>query len=125
MNEPVCNTVLIVDDDEDIRDTVAELLRAEGYAVATAGNGEEAIAYLRANQTPCLMLLDLMMPVMDGWSVLATLQGDNGLAPALPVVVMSAAGQRALRTVETAAATLAKPVGVDLLLDTVKRCCSG
>ncbi len=110
MNQADGQIVLVVEDDEDIRETVAELLRAEGYSVATAGNGAEAIAYLRTNRKPCLMILDLMMPVMDGWAVLATLRDDPELAPALPVVVMSAA------------ATLAKPVAVDVLLDTVRRC---
>jgi CheY-like chemotaxis protein len=59
--------ILIVEDNADLRDSLAELLQYEGYEVARAANGQEALRYLRECPPPCLILLDLMMPVMNGW----------------------------------------------------------
>src|SRR5215510_8699670 len=59
--------VLVVDDDQDIRDALCELLRDEGYEAIAVANGEEALTYLKGGNLPCVILLDLMMPVMDGW----------------------------------------------------------
>jgi CheY-like chemotaxis protein len=82
--------VLLVEDDDDIRDVVAELLRDEGYIVHEVADGEEALAYLyQEGRDPCLILLDLMMPRVDGWQVLSRLRAQDRLI-ALPVVVMSA-----------------------------------
>ena len=84
--------VIIVDDDVDIRETVAEALEDEGYSVKAAANGKEALELLRTEPPPCLILLDLMMPVMDGHQFRAAQQSDPAWA-AIPVVVMSAGGQ--------------------------------
>ena len=63
-----CGGILVVDDDPDIRDSLREVLEDEGYEVACVGNGREALDHLKtANPRPCVILLDLMMPVMDGW----------------------------------------------------------
>lgn len=108
-------TVLVVDDDAEIRETLMALLEQEGYVVVGAANGEEALAALRRVH-PSLMLLDLMMPVMSGWEVLEELQETGELAetPIIVVSAMCAPGARAC---------LRKPVDLDELLQAVGRCC--
>ena len=64
-------TVLVVDDQVDLRDAIAVLLESEGYAVVDAGNGREALKYLEGGANVAAIVLDLMMPVMDGWQFLA------------------------------------------------------
>jgi CheY-like chemotaxis protein len=88
------SSVLLVDDDEDTREALSELLRAEGFSVATAQNGREAIRWLReTHPAPSVVLLDLMMPVMDGNEFLRAKQIDPAIS-LLPVVVMSASQSR-------------------------------
>lgn len=85
-------TVLVVDDDEDIRFTTRSVLEEEGYAVLLAADGEEALRYLRALPRPKLVLLDLRMPEMDGHVFLRALQADTELA-SIPVIILSAASE--------------------------------
>jgi CheY-like chemotaxis protein len=85
--------VLVVDDDADIRVALCELLEHEGYRTATAVNGEQALRFLTSGERPCLVLLDLMMPVMDGWQFLEEQRKDPALA-SIPIVVVTAAGNR-------------------------------
>jgi CheY-like chemotaxis protein len=80
--------VLVVDDEEAIRMTVAEALEDEGYAVTTAQNGAEALVQVRA-RPPHGIVLDLMMPVLDGWGFLKACRAEE-LCAGIPVVVMSA-----------------------------------
>src|SRR5438045_1700164 len=80
--------VLVVDDDDDIRESIISLLEDEGIGVAGANNGEAALSYLRASSPPTFILLDLMMPVMDGAEFRAEQVRDGRLA-AIPVVVLS------------------------------------
>lgn len=112
--------VLVVDDDDSIRMTVAEALGFEGYEVITATNGAEALEQVRTAR-PDAVVLDLMMPTMDGWQFMAACR-DEELCGGTPVLVMSA--YRNLT--ETAPsliidAYLAKPFDLTLLLDTVER----
>lgn len=111
--------VLIVDDDPDIRSSFAFMLQAEGYQTLTAANGKEALDLLRTIDPPCLILLDLLMPVMDGVQFLSVLRGGSDLA-AIPVVIVSAAS-----TVQPPPDTprLSKPVPIDRLLSHVERHC--
>jgi two-component system chemotaxis response regulator CheY len=89
--DPGNRTVLIVEDDEQVRDAIAEALMDEGYTVRIAGNGREALEALRAtSQRPRLILLDLMMPVMDGWEFLRERERQPSLAE-IPVCAVSAA----------------------------------
>jgi CheY-like chemotaxis protein len=81
------SSLLIVDDDADIRLLLRLELAAEGHAITEAGNGREALESIAADP-PDLVLLDLMMPVLDGWAVLAELERDAATAP--PVVVITA-----------------------------------
>jgi CheY-like chemotaxis protein len=84
-------TILIVDDDEDFHEALEAAIAMQGYAVQHAGNGREALARLDAGgRPPDAILIDLMMPQMDGWQLLAALSADPALA-AIPSAVLSAA----------------------------------
>ena len=113
--------VLIVEDDADLRDMMAQLLSLEGYQTAVVGNGREALDYLQHEQAPDLILLDLMMPVMDGWEFRRLQQANPALA-GVPVVVLSALDHQRSSTVD-AAAVLKKPLDFDRLLQLVRRYC--
>ncbi|MCA1664401.1 MAG: response regulator [Myxococcales bacterium] len=116
------NTVLLVEDDEDIRASIAEILRDEGFVIVAAADGDDALRYLRgATEVPRLILLDLMMPVMDGWAFRAEQLADERLAK-IPVVILSAATDvrrhaAQLRVDEY----LIKPLDVPLLLNAIER----
>ena len=111
-------TVLVVDDDTSILDTVSSILSGEGYDVVSASSGEEALDAV-ARKLPLLILLDMRMPVMDGWAVARALRGQ-GIS--VPIVVMTAA-ESAQRWADEVGAEgyLAKPFGLDELLTTVER----
>jgi CheY-like chemotaxis protein len=117
------NFVLVVEDDRDIRETLVEILQDEGYRVASAANGRAALEMLRRDGPTNLILLDLMMPVMNGWEFRGEQQQDPTLAQ-IPIVVLS--GDR--NVVQKAAslnpaACLDKPIDIDRLLETVARYC--
>jgi two-component system, OmpR family, response regulator len=82
-------TVLVVEDDDDTRASLQELLEEHGYQVATARNGRDAETYLRHGPTPACVLLDLWMPVMDGWALAAEISA--GHLPRVPFIVVTAA----------------------------------
>jgi len=82
-------TVLVVEDDDDTRAEIRALLEEEGYRVATASNGRDAQEYLRHRPVPACMVLDLWMPVMDGWALAAEI--NAGRLPRVPFVVVTAA----------------------------------
>jgi CheY-like chemotaxis protein len=82
-------TILIVDDEFSIVETLGEIVSMEGYAFAGAANGKEALQAIRA-RPPAMAVLDYMMPVMDGLQVLAAIRADPALA-GLPVIIMTAA----------------------------------
>jgi CheY-like chemotaxis protein len=115
--------VLVVEDDADIRDAMIGILEAEGYAVRGARHGAEALAELRAGSRPCIILLDLMMPVMDGWAFCQEREKDPALA-AIPIVVVSAVAPHDARNACVRAVEhLAKPLDVAKLLAAVERYC--
>ncbi len=115
--------VLVVDDDDAIRDSLSMLLEDEGYPVATASNGQEALDYLQSGPRPCLILLDLKMPVMNGQEFRSAQQLDADIS-AIPVAVISAHVTTQVRAEVEADAFLPKPVDIDALLETVERYCS-
>ena len=115
--------VLLVDDNEEIRSGVAEILEDEGYTVAMAVNGKEALDLLRRGPPPRLILLDLMMPVMDGWQFLAARRADAALSR-IPVVILSAFAHPADR-VAGVTAILSKPVDPGQLIKLVRIHISG
>jgi CheY-like chemotaxis protein len=117
------NRILVVDDSADVRDTVAELLHETGYEVECAANGHEALQQLRHGERPRLILLNLMMPVMNGWVFRQVQKQDLALA-SIPIVVMSAVEDLPRHELELeAVAYLRKPVDVEELLATIARIC--
>lgn len=86
--------ILVVDDDLDLRESMQEILEMEGYSVATAANGRLALELLRQGERPDLILLDLMMPVMNGAQFLGALRADADLKD-LPVLLVTAFADRA------------------------------
>lgn len=115
--------VLVVDDDRELRETVRDILEGEGFTTATAADGEEALAYLRAAAAPDLILLDLSMPIMDGVTFREEQRKDPSLAT-IPVVVFSAAASVADRVRDLEVdGVLKKPIKLDQLIGTVVRFC--
>jgi CheY-like chemotaxis protein len=109
--------VLIVDDDPDLLDVTSFVIESEGIGVETARNGQEALALLRAGTLPGLVLLDLMMPVMNGWEFLEEVAKDPSLQ-AIPIVVLTAAERT---QVSGAMEVLRKPMDLTALIRVVER----
>jgi len=114
--------VLIVEDDLDTRETVGELLEEYGYSVFGAGNGAEGVHLLQSGTVPSVILLDLMMPVMDGYRFRAEQRSDPALA-AIPVIVMTAGESIELDELN-ASAVMRKPLHVPRLLSNIRQHCS-
>lgn len=113
--------ILVVEDDTSIRELLVELLESEGYGVASAVNGLEALKYLQSNENPDLILIDLMMPVMDGYAF-RTEQLKNNLWNKIPTIVMSAeANAKEKMKNFNITAFLSKPVELETILKTVSR----
>lgn len=118
-----CSTVLIIEDDPDAREVLGEILRSDGYSPVVAKDGREGLATLRAGLRPCLIVLDMLMPGMDGWQFRRAQNADRELAD-IPVVVVS--GVKAARNSALSAgavAFLAKPVAPEALLSAVAAAC--
>jgi CheY-like chemotaxis protein len=118
MSEP--RLILVVDDDLDIRTTVAGILEDEGYRVVKAGNGAEAMAYLTnpGAPRPHLILLDMMMPIMDGRAFREQQENFPELTT-IPVLTFTAFGAPA--DVGWAAGRLSKPLRLEVLLEMVEK----
>jgi CheY-like chemotaxis protein len=114
--------VLIVEDDLDTRETVGELLEEYGYSVFGAGNGAEGVQLLQSGTLPSVILLDLMMPVMDGYRFRAEQRSDPALAE-IPVIVMTAGESIELDELN-ASAVMRKPLHVPRLLSSIRQHCS-
>jgi len=112
--------VLIVDDDPDIRDAVGECLRYEGYDVHSAADGRDALQRLEFGLKPDVILLDLMMPVLNGFDVLQALQARTDWKD-IPVVVVSASRGYQAEDLVGAVSILRKPVNVDRLIQAVEQ----
>ncbi len=106
--------ILVVEDDIDSRAALVECLGAEGYDVSYASNGAEALGALKYGDRPDLILLDLMLPGMDGWDFRAV-QKQDPLLSSIPVIGVSAVGKL------TDAETIRKPVRVEALLEAVRK----
>jgi CheY-like chemotaxis protein len=112
--------VLIVDDDPDIRDAVGECLRYEGYDVHSATDGRDALDRLEYGLRPAVILLDLMMPVLNGFDVLEALKSRPEWK-SIPVVIVSANRGYEAEELSGAVGILRKPVNVDRLLAAVEQ----
>ena len=117
------HTVLVVEDDDDLRDLLTSLLEHEGFEVASARNGLDALEYLRTHAPPCIIVLDLMMPVMSGPEFRAEQLRDGDLAD-IPVVVLSAShdGRRQAEAMR-AHEFFPKPVPIDAFCHAVRARC--
>ena len=117
-----CGGVLVVDDDPDIRESLREVLEDEGYEVACVGNGQEALEHLKtASPRPCVILLDLMMPVKDGWQFRKEPKKDPDIA-GIPLVVITATGKRPVLI--DAAELVMKPLDLSRLFEAIERYCA-
>ena len=113
------STILVVEDEEESRDTLRELLELEGYRVETAVNGQEALDALNAAGAKiCIVLLDLFMPVMDGWAVVDQLRNDGRLDQT-KIVIITSAPYRA----PAGLPVFQKPLDLDKVMSTVQRLC--
>lgn len=110
--------VLVVDDDDSLREAIAEAIEIAGYVVEQAENGREALEKMRLT-SPCVVLLDLMMPEMNGWEVVSAMNEDPRLAQ-VPVCVVTA--QDRLDPPQSAR-LLKKPVSLAALLEAVQAHC--
>ena len=116
-------SVLIVEDDRDTREMLGRFLELEGFEVQTAANGELALEVLHQDdERPSVIILDLMMPVMNGWQFRLAQQSDPDLSQ-IPVVVVTAAGVREDIPAINADGWLSKPVDFDRLLATIAPLC--
>ena len=111
-------TLLIVDDDEDIRDSLADFFRDAGYRVAVAANGAEAWELLSETEPPAAIVLDLFMPVMDGSALYGRLRQDPRLAE-VPVIFATSDPSGAPK----GAPTMTKPIDLERLMQAIKVHC--
>jgi CheY-like chemotaxis protein len=115
--ETAHDVVLVVEDEEESRETLRELLELEGYQVQTAANGSDALDRL-GSLMPCVVILDLFMPVMDGWQLLDQLRSDGRL-PGMKIVIATSAPHRA----PTGFPVFEKPIDLERLLRTIDAVC--
>jgi CheY-like chemotaxis protein len=112
------NPVLLVEDEDDVREVLRECLALRGYAVVEARNGQAALDYLGGDlPRPCLIVLDLVMPVMDGWELLEAIATNEEWA-AIPVVISTSVQDRVPDR-----PLLPKPVSLKDFLRTVEQSC--
>ena len=110
--------LLLVEDDDDVRNALADLLESEGFRVAQARNGQDALDFLRSHEPPSVILLDLMMPVMDGWTFCEIQQATPELAR-IPLLVCTAAGNRNLPVTKNR--VIKKPIDLPHLLSEIRK----
>ena len=115
-----CTTILVVEDDDDIRSVILDLLESEGYKTMAATNGKEALDVLNSSPRPCLVLLDMMMPIMNGREFLDIVMKDSMLAP-LPVLIVSAVAD--VSNSKGSIGFLKKPIDIDVILEVVGQYC--
>jgi CheY-like chemotaxis protein len=123
---PQCKTLLLAEDNPDIREALAEALEYEGYQVHAARNGKEALEFLKILKEPTLVLLDLMMPIMNGWEFLDMRKKDRDLS-IHPVIVLSASGvlRKPGFSALEADGYLSKPIDLGRLLAAISKFCPG
>jgi two-component system, chemotaxis family, chemotaxis protein CheY len=113
--------ILLVDDDDQLRESIADGLEAAGFAVTRASNGSDALGHLRTSNLPSLILLDLMMPGMNGWQLAEVMRADPVLAK-IPIIALTATASmdpESLHLVDVAD-WLAKPFDLDQVLEIIR-----
>lgn len=115
-------SVLVVDDDPNLTRLMSKFLKLEGFAPVTAGNGKEALDYLRGGGDASVILLDLRMPIMDGWAFRQEQQRDPDIAN-IPVVILSGVEAERIHELD-AAASFHKPVSFPEVVGVVRRLCA-
>jgi CheY-like chemotaxis protein len=108
-------SILLVEDEADVRQAVVAVLTRSGFEVAVASHGEEALALLEGGLMPSAILLDLWMPVMDGWAFLERAR------PTVPVIVISGVGEQIYPLPPNVSLVLTKPVGIEELTTSIER----
>jgi CheY-like chemotaxis protein len=120
-----CKSILVVEDNDNIRETLEEILTCEGYAVHTAKDGKKALETLKTLPSPSLILLDLMMPVMSGWEFLDAQKARAEFAAHQVVTISAVSATQSLddpTPLETAG-SMQKPLTLNRILDTVQHFC--
>ena len=118
--EGVCKSILIVEDEPSIRENLQMILEFEGYSVFTATNGKEGLQALQKMPRPCLILLDLLMPVLNGMEFLEAKSHEDAIA-SIPVCVVSGVAERP--DLSKASGFVKKPIDLDALLKFVREYC--
>lgn len=117
----MCPRIVLIEDDEDIRESLSDFLQSEGYSVQTYPNGKEALEDLaKAQVQPCLILLDLMMPVMDGFQFLKARKNYGDTLVQLPTYVVSAVANKDVLKGQDVSGYLNKPLDIEHLLQIVE-----
>lgn len=117
----LCKKILVIDDDIHIREALKTYLEFEGFEVRMAANGRDALDLLKKTEKPCLILLDLMMPIMSGWEFAKEIEKEHELKK-IPIVIVSAFTDRADNI--KARGLLTKPLDMDKLMGWANECCS-
>lgn len=125
--EKICKSVLVVEDDEDIREAILDVLRSEGFSAEAAENGEEALRKLEDMPVPSLVLLDLMMPEMNGWEFLDAQKKDVILSKHKVVTISAVKSTQSLEdpTPLDIDGVLPKPLSLEGILEQAQKYCRG
>ncbi len=113
-------TIMVIEDDTSIRDSLRELLESENYRVLLAEHGQKALELLKGSVQPDLILLDLSMPIMDGKTFLKEIVRIFPAFSGLPIIIMTAAGAGEIPTDHSKELILRKPLDVDHLLERIE-----
>jgi CheY-like chemotaxis protein len=119
-NDSKLKNILIIEDNKEIQDSIKMALEIDGFKVFTANNGKEGIDILGKIPTPSLILLDLLMPVMNGWEFMEELNKDI-MHSTIPVVIVSALADK--QTTPNATGYIQKPIDLDKLLKIAEKHC--
>ncbi|MBP9679824.1 MAG: response regulator [Bacteriovorax sp.] len=112
--------LLIIEDNKDIQNVLKTALEIEGYLIFTANNGKEGLEQLSKMPIPCMVLLDLMMPIMNGWEFADEISRDI-IYSSIPIVVVSAFNDKNFNTEKNN--YIQKPIDLDALLKTISKHC--
>lgn len=121
--EAHAHTVFVIDDNHDIRETLRAFLELEGFRVETAVNGRDALGRLQQGLRPCAIVLDLMMPIVDGYEF-RRCQLEHPELSAIPVIVLSASDDWRHRDELRGACVLLKPADAASIIELVRRLCT-